>query len=240
MQIPLVPELSGNPGSNGDQADGHMATSADIKNWFALVRGQQYGPFTFASLVRAAGRGVFGPEAGVWCVGWAEWRIAGSVPGLFEQEPEPDGVEEAHRSKEHREDKNDRERRPRRGDAAPSLGEPSDIGVRATARASRSYQRGAPRRPLRTRRFRDPLWSRMGGDFAGHHSRRTPAGRCRVNETGRGLAGRNPDRTVMRPARGRRCGISQVPHQVPRIRVEPSPHSAIADFNSVGGAGRRW
>jgi hypothetical protein len=107
MQFTLVPELSGNPGSNGDQADGHMATSADIKNWFALVRGQQYGPFTFASLVRAAGRGVFGPEAGVWCVGWAEWRIAGSVPGLFEQEPEPDGVEEAHRGKEHREDKNE-------------------------------------------------------------------------------------------------------------------------------------
>jgi len=119
MQIPLVPELSGNPGSNGDPADGRMATSADIKNWFALVRGQQYGPFTFASLVRAAGRGVFGPEAGVWCVGWAEWRIAGSVPGLFEQEPEPDGVEEAHRSKEHREDKNDRDKSDDHDEATP-------------------------------------------------------------------------------------------------------------------------
>jgi GYF domain 2 len=121
MQFTLVPELSGNPGSNGDRADGHTATSAiqDIKNWFVLLRGQQYGPYTFASLVRAAGRGVFGPEAGVWCVGWAEWRIAGSVPGLFQQEPEPDGVEEAYCNKEHREDKNDRDKSDDRDEATP-------------------------------------------------------------------------------------------------------------------------
>ena len=124
MQIPLVPELSGNPGSNGDPADGHMATSADIKNWFVLVRGQQYGPYTFASLVRAAGRGVFGPEAGVWCVGWAEWRIAGSVPGLFEQESDDldEDVEAREEDAEGSEDPNpDKEAAEKAGTAAPPL-----------------------------------------------------------------------------------------------------------------------
>jgi hypothetical protein len=110
MQFTLVPGLSGNPGSNGDQADRHISTSAtqNTENWFVLLKGQQYGPYSFAALVRAAGRGVFGPEAGVWCVGWAKWRIARSVPGLFEQEPEPDGVEEADCDKEHREDDGDK------------------------------------------------------------------------------------------------------------------------------------
>jgi hypothetical protein len=46
--------------------------------------------------VRAAASGIVDPKAGVWCVGWDEWRIARDVPGLFEQEPElvPDDQEE--------------------------------------------------------------------------------------------------------------------------------------------------
>jgi GYF domain 2 len=61
-----------------------------------LLRGEQYGPYTYAGLVRAAARGMVDPKAGVWCVGWDEWRIARDVPGLFEQEPElvPDDREE--------------------------------------------------------------------------------------------------------------------------------------------------
>ena len=65
---------------------GHMTVTRDGKNWFVLLKGKRYGPYTFASLVLAAESGVVDPGAGVWCVGWAEWRIARNVPGLFNQE----------------------------------------------------------------------------------------------------------------------------------------------------------
>jgi hypothetical protein len=73
-----------------------MTATDDAKNWFVLVKGKQYGPYTYGGLVRAAARGTIDPQAGVWCVGWDEWRIARDVPGLFEQEPEliPDDQEE--------------------------------------------------------------------------------------------------------------------------------------------------
>ena len=75
---------------------GSMAATWDAKDWFVLLRGKQYGPYTYAGLVRAAASGIVDPEAGVWCVGWDEWRIAHDVPGLFEQVPElvPDDLEE--------------------------------------------------------------------------------------------------------------------------------------------------
>jgi hypothetical protein len=79
-----------------DRARGPMTATDDAKNWFVWVKGKQYGPFTYGGLVRAAARGTVDPQAGVWCVGWDEWRIARDVPGLFEQEPEliPDDQEE--------------------------------------------------------------------------------------------------------------------------------------------------
>jgi GYF domain 2 len=79
-----------------NRARGRMTATYDAKNWFVLVKGKQYGPYTYGGLVRAAARGIVDPKAGVWCVGWDEWRIARDVPGLFEQEPEliPDDQEE--------------------------------------------------------------------------------------------------------------------------------------------------
>ena len=71
-----------------------MSASQDAKNWFVLLRGKRYGPYTFAALVHAAERGVVDKEAGVWCLGWTEWRIARNVPGLFAPEPEPETEEE--------------------------------------------------------------------------------------------------------------------------------------------------
>jgi hypothetical protein len=73
-----------------------MSATQDDKNWFVLLRGKRYGPYTFAALAHAADRGVVDPEAGVWCLGWDEWRIARNVPGLFkpEPEPEPDDLDE--------------------------------------------------------------------------------------------------------------------------------------------------
>jgi uncharacterized protein DUF4339 len=64
-----------------------MSTN-DGKHWFILLRGKRYGPYSFATLVKAAERGDVDPEAGVWCLGWAEWRAARDVPGLFAQGPE--------------------------------------------------------------------------------------------------------------------------------------------------------
>jgi hypothetical protein len=79
-----------------------MIATWDAKDWFVLLRGKQYGPYTYAGLVRAAASGIVDPKAGVWCVGWDEWRIARDVPGLFEQEPElvPDDLEEGFDSPE--------------------------------------------------------------------------------------------------------------------------------------------
>jgi hypothetical protein len=67
-----------------------MSATQDDKNWFVLLRGKRYGPYTFAALAQAADRGVVDREAGVWCLGWDEWRIARNVPGLFKPEPEPE------------------------------------------------------------------------------------------------------------------------------------------------------
>ena len=67
-----------------------MSAIQDDKNWFVLLRGKRYGPYTFAALAHAADRGVVDPEAGVWHLGWDEWRIARNVPGLFKPEPEPE------------------------------------------------------------------------------------------------------------------------------------------------------
>jgi hypothetical protein len=71
-----------------------MSATQDAKNWFVLLNGKRYGPYTFAALAHAAEKGVVDPEAGVWCLGWAEWRIARNVPGLFKPKPEPDDLEE--------------------------------------------------------------------------------------------------------------------------------------------------
>jgi GYF domain 2 len=67
-----------------------------------VAQGEAVWPYTYAGLVRAAASGIVDPEAGVWCVGWDEWRIARDVPGLFEQEPElvPDDQEEVFDSPE--------------------------------------------------------------------------------------------------------------------------------------------
>jgi GYF domain 2 len=71
-----------------------MSAAQDAKNWFVLLKGKRYGPYTFAALAQAAEKGVVDPEAGVWCLGWDEWRIARNVPGLFKPEPEPAEPEE--------------------------------------------------------------------------------------------------------------------------------------------------
>jgi hypothetical protein len=88
-----------------------MTVIRDGKNWFVLLKGKRYGPYTFASLVLAAESGVVDPGAGVWCVGWDEWRIARDVPGLFNQEAgdslEEEDAEEDDRDEENRDELDD-------------------------------------------------------------------------------------------------------------------------------------
>jgi GYF domain 2 len=89
-----------------------MSAIQDDKNWFVLLRGKRYGPYTFAALAHAADRGVVDPEAGVWCLGWDEWRIARNVPGLFKPEPEPEPEPEPDDLDAFEEDADDREESP--------------------------------------------------------------------------------------------------------------------------------
>jgi GYF domain 2 len=88
---------------------GRMSAIQDDKNWFVLLRGKRYGPYTFAALAHAADRGVVDPEAGVWCLGWDEWRIARNVPGLFKPEPEPEPDDVGEEVDAFEEDADDRE-----------------------------------------------------------------------------------------------------------------------------------
>jgi GYF domain 2 len=67
-----------------------MSATQDDENWFVLRKGKRSGPHTLAALLRAVDKGIVGPEAGIWCVGWAEWRIARDVPELFGRGSDPD------------------------------------------------------------------------------------------------------------------------------------------------------
>jgi GYF domain 2 len=121
-----VLQLSRNPGSSGDKPSGAMALSAtrDAKIWFVLLKGQRYGPCTFTALVHVAEIGLVDAETGVWCLGWAEWRIARDVPGLFEQESDDldEDIEAREEVAEGSEDPNpDKEAAKKAGTAAPPL-----------------------------------------------------------------------------------------------------------------------
>jgi GYF domain 2 len=116
-----------------------MSATQDAKNWFVLLKGKRYGPYTFAAIVQAAEKGVVDHDAGVWCLGWDEWRIARDVPGLFKDEPasevtkedvdapaadavfETDAEEPKHAEGDHESDRRD-ERRREFGD--PKSGDP--------------------------------------------------------------------------------------------------------------------
>ncbi len=63
-----------------------MSVDQDAKHWYVLLKGKRYGPYALAALVQAVEKGVIDRDAGVWCVGWDEWRIAGEVPELFKPE----------------------------------------------------------------------------------------------------------------------------------------------------------
>jgi hypothetical protein len=112
-----------------------MSATQDDKTWFVLLKGKRYGPYTFASVLRAVERGVVDPEAGVWCLGWAEWRIAREVPGLFEQElvPGPDHQEEDVASPDEEDDRDEDDDRDELGESGEDTSEKAAPDASATS-----------------------------------------------------------------------------------------------------------
>lgn len=58
------------------------APTADAPQWFAMVGGQQQGPFEFEQLFERAGAGEITPRTHVWRAGMASWSRVQDVPEL--------------------------------------------------------------------------------------------------------------------------------------------------------------
>jgi hypothetical protein len=114
---------------------GCMSATQDDKTWFVLLKGKRYGPYTFASVLRAVERGVVDPGAWVWCLGWAEWRIAREVPGLFEQElvPAPDHQEEDVDSPDEKDERDEEDDRDELGESGEETSEKAAPDASATS-----------------------------------------------------------------------------------------------------------
>src|SRR5262245_18753885 len=56
-------------------------------NWYLARGGQQHCPYTLSLLVDAASKGIVERTDHVWRPGWDNWRLADSVPELFERWP---------------------------------------------------------------------------------------------------------------------------------------------------------
>src|SRR5262249_57910204 len=52
-----------------------------------LLKGKRHGPFTFATLTKAAANGVISAETDIWRSGWKKWHPARQVPGLLNETP---------------------------------------------------------------------------------------------------------------------------------------------------------
>jgi hypothetical protein len=71
-----------------------MNTPLARQHWFVLLNGKRHGPFTFATLTKAAKKGVITAETNIWRRGWQKWHPARQVPGLLNEAPlAPDDAE---------------------------------------------------------------------------------------------------------------------------------------------------
>lgn len=57
------------------------------QHWFVSLDGKRHGPFTFATLTKAAANGVITAETEIWRRGWKKWHPARQVPGLLNEAP---------------------------------------------------------------------------------------------------------------------------------------------------------
>lgn len=71
-----------------------MNTQSASQHWFVLLNGKRHGPFTFATLAKAAKNGAISAETNIWRRGWQKWHPARQVPGLLNEAPlAPDDAE---------------------------------------------------------------------------------------------------------------------------------------------------
>jgi len=66
---------------------GGMNTRLVDQHWFVLLNGKRHGPFTFATLTKAAANGVITADTDIWRRGWKKWHPARQVPGLLNETP---------------------------------------------------------------------------------------------------------------------------------------------------------
>ena len=72
-----------------------MSAQPGDQHWFISLNGKRYGPYTFAALSEAAAKGVIDANTSVWRLGWVKWHPARRVPGLIEEEPPPEPLDQA-------------------------------------------------------------------------------------------------------------------------------------------------
>jgi hypothetical protein len=71
-----------------------MSAQPGDQHWFISLNGKRYGPYSFAALAEAAAKGVIDGNTTVWRLGWVKWHPARRVPGLIEEMPPPEPLDE--------------------------------------------------------------------------------------------------------------------------------------------------
>src|SRR6516225_4680978 len=71
-----------------------MSAQPGDQHWFISLKGKRYGPFSFAALSEAVAKGVIDGNTSVWRLGWVKWHTARRVPGLIEEMPPPEPLDQ--------------------------------------------------------------------------------------------------------------------------------------------------
>jgi hypothetical protein len=71
-----------------------MSAQPGDQHWFISLNGKRYGPYSFAALAEAAAKGVIDGNVTVWRLGWVKWHPARRVPGLIEEMPPPEPLDQ--------------------------------------------------------------------------------------------------------------------------------------------------
>ena len=71
-----------------------MSAQPGDQHWFISLKGKRYGPFSFAALSEAVAKGVIDGNTSVWRLGWVKWHPARRVPGLIEEMPPPEPLDQ--------------------------------------------------------------------------------------------------------------------------------------------------
>src|SRR5215467_13672212 len=74
---PLAPEHAGSSQSF------ELSARHDDRNWYVLIKDQQFGPLDLAHLAKLAHDGTLKPDVLVWRPGFANWVSAETVRGFF-------------------------------------------------------------------------------------------------------------------------------------------------------------